>query len=137
MQWIRFKSETLNQEKKQGHKLVQKQLFKGSDHVDSDLISQHLGFDDSFLQNGKLGKGIYFAKNADYAKQHWARTESSQSNLQSIFICLVLTGVPLSEKEKPKKKAQDNSEVFMVQNNCQSYPLYRIVYEGSGKKTAV
>ena len=96
-----------------------------------------MGFDDTFLQNGKLGKGIYFTRNADYAKQHWARTESSQSNLHSIFLCLVLVGLPLSEKDKPKKKTQDNTDLFMVQNNCQSYPLYRIVYEGSSKKTAV
>lgn len=98
--------------------MTQKQLFKGSDHIDSDLICEDMGFDDTFLQNGKLGKGIYFAKNADYSKLHWDRTESAESNLHSIFLCLVLVGVPSSEKDKSRKKAQDNSEVFVVSSNC-------------------
>ena len=94
MLWLRFQSEALSLEKKSGSKAIQKMLFKGSDHHNSNSIIEDTGFDHKFMQTGKLGTAIYFSKSAEYAEKHYGHNllndDGTQSGLHTLFLNYVL-----------------------------------------------
>jgi len=118
-------------------------LFKGSDSHDSNSIVVDTGFDQRFMQTGKLGNGIYFTKSAEYAERHYAHQELDEdgagSGLYGLFLNLVLCTPPTndgraSQPHNRKGRQEDSQQLVAVQDKAQSYPLYLILYESAQPK---
>jgi hypothetical protein len=120
-------------------------LWHGTRKTDpAEIYSGKEGFDIKYSSNGLYGKGLYFAKDANYSDDFCHKYDDSDHS-KGIFLALVNLGgehdmssaggnrdliEPPNGKDSIKgKTGSGSSEIYIVHTNKQTYPQYYITYK--------